>query len=590
MIGFLLGNSRWLLLLSVLAGLGSGLGGAGLIAVINLALEGTPHLAFEFAGWVIGPGGLFAGLCGLLLLARVVSGLLLMYLGQRVVFDLRLTLSHRLLSAPLAQLQALGPARILACLTHDIASLAEACQWLPTFCVNAAIVIGCLAYLGWLSLPLLALVMITILIGIAGFRLIENRALHGLKQAREYDDALYGHFRSLTQGIKELKLHQARRDTFLSDYLETAAIGYRRSYLSGMAFYIIATSWGNSLFYGLLGLVLFGLPVFGDSLTSMLAGLEAELWPGHMALIITPEILRGYCLTILYMMAPLGNLVDGLPIYGQASIALHKVQALGNTARESASRYTSSPKPHTEPPPLAMINITHRYHREEGDRSFTLGPINLTLNPGELVFLIGGNGSGKTTLSLLLVGLYAPEHGTITLGGEPITDERLEYYRQQFSAVFSDFYLFDTLLGFSGGKLDTEARDYLRHLQLDHKVHIEQGSFSTLNLSQGQRKRLALLVAFLEDRPFYVFDEWAADQDPVFKNIFYTEILPALKARGKTVVVITHDDSYFQVADRCLKLDNGQLQELPIAAWKNDMTPTQDLSKAWHNPYAEISA
>ena len=75
----------------------------------------------------------------------------------------------------------------------------------------------------------------------------------------------------------------------------------------------------------------------------------------------------------------------------------------------------------------------------------------------------------------------------------------------------------------------------------------------------AQPKRLALLVAYLEDRPVYVFDEWASDQDPTYKDVFYRQLLPELRARGKAVVVITHDDHYFSVADRCLRLERGKL-------------------------------
>src|SRR5207249_2754344 len=159
-----------------------------------------------------------------------------------------------------------------------------------------------------------------------------------------------------------------------------------------------------------------------------------------------------------------------------------------------------------------------------------------------VVFLIGGNGSGKTTLAKLLMGLYPPESGAIYLDSQPITDSSREAYRQLFSVVFSDFYLFEQLIGLVSPGLDARARDYLVQLQLDRKVQVEHGILSTTALSQGQRKRLALLTAYLENRPFYIFDEWAADQDPVFKELFYTKILSDLKARGKTVLVITHDD------------------------------------------------
>src|SRR4029079_10547844 len=139
--------------------------------------------------------------------------------------------------------------------------------------------------------------------------------------------------------------------------------------------------------------------------------------------------------------------------------------------------------------------------------------------------------------------------------GVPITDSNRDDFRQIFSAVFSDFYLFESLIGLESSGRDDQAREYLKQLHLSHKVRITNGSLSTTALSQGQRKRLALLTAYLEDRPFYLFDEWASDQDPLFKNIFYTQLLPELKARGKTVLAITHDDKYFDLADRIIKLD-----------------------------------
>jgi ABC-type siderophore export system, fused ATPase and permease components len=115
------------------------------------------------------------------------------------------------------------------------------------------------------------------------------------------------------------------------------------------------------------------------------------------------------------------------------------------------------------------------------------------------------------------------------------------------------------LQGINSARWNDDAQALLAALQLTQKVTLKEGKFSTLALSTGQRKRLALLVAWLEDRPFYLFDEWAADQDPAFREVFYHQLLPALTARGKAVVVITHDDRYFHLADRCLKLEWGQL-------------------------------
>ena len=171
--------------------------------------------------------------------------------------------------------------------------------------------------------------------------------------------------------------------------------------------------------------------------------------------------------------------------------------------------------------------------------------------------LAGGNGSGKTTLVKLLCGLYLPVSGTIRFQGRDVTADVIDDYRQHFSVVFSDFHLFETLLGLCGDEVDERAKEYLLDLGLDLKVSIVDGKFSTINLSQGQRKRLALLVAYLEDRQIYIFDEWAADQDPRFKETFYRSLLPNLKEKGKTIFLVSHDDRFYDIGDRIITLDSG---------------------------------
>lgn len=524
-------------LLALLAGALSGLSGIGLVGMIPLTLNSSnaPLFVQNWLEWI------FFGFCLLLVLARVATNLLLAYLGQTTVFELRMQLTRQILRVPLRRLHEIGVPRLFALLTDDVASITRACELLPLLFINFAIVASCLAYLGWLSWPVLMLVGAMIVFGVLSFRIAQRKALRDLQAAREQNDVLFSHMRGLTEGIKELKLRRAGRKSFVSENLEPTAAAYRRHYMASTGLYALASNGGNGLFYVVLGLILFILPERSS---------------------LSFEVLTGCVLAIIYMMAPLSVIMNNLPVLVRAGIALNKIEEFGRQlSAHSDDGMAASVCTQPFSGQLEFRGVAHRYHQEDDDRCFALGPIDLMLRPGELIFLVGGNGSGKTTLALLLTGLYSPESGTIRLNGEPITKANLEYYRQHFSVVFSDFYLFESLLGFENSELD-KAREYLTQLQLDHKVKIEDGRFSTLNLSQGQRKRLALLVAYLEDRLFYVFDEWAADQDPVFKKIFYMEILPSLKAKGKTVVVITHDDGYFHVADRCLRLEDGKITEI----------------------------
>jgi putative ATP-binding cassette transporter len=358
--------------------------------------------------------------------------------------------------------------------------------------------------------------------------------------ARVEEDKLYGYFRALTEGIKELKLHRNRRGEFFSRNIQTTTEIYQQLNVTAETRFAAAQSWSHLLYFALIGLILFLVPRLGE---------------------VNQRTLTGYVITTLYLMGPLAGVLSSLSMFGRASIALEHVQKLGVSLTELSVEECPLEGSDSELSfeRLEMVGVMHSYHREQDETSFVLGPIDLTFRPGELVFLVGGNGSGKSTLAKLVAGLYLPEKGELRLDGEPITHTNRDNYRQLFSAVFADFYLFENLLGLKRNGLDAQAAEYLEQLHLSQKVKVKDGALSTIDVSQGQRKRLALLTAYLEDRPFYLFDEWASDQDPHFKNIFYTQLLPELKERGKSVLVITHDDRFFHLADRIIKLDYGRL-------------------------------
>ncbi len=544
----LIRRSRINILFAVIMGIMSGLGSAALIGLINTELHATSpvHLTVLF----------FVGLGAVVIASQIFSTIIVMRAGQTAARDLRIELSHRIINAPLRLLQQLGAPRLMANLTEDVAVLVESFQLLPQMCINISWVLGCLIYLGWLSWQLFVIVLIVMLLGILIYQLSTQRAIKPLRAAREQNDALFAHFRSLIYGIKEIKLHHERKKIFLDDVLYSTAEAYRQGIISAMTLFILAATVGTVSLYFLIGFVLF----------------VASTWET-----ITKEIVSGFTLTLLYMMAPLTTILSDLPTFSRARVAIDKINRLQKELIEQteASNGLKHAEASVSSGKLELIAVTHQYIREGDDHKFTLGPLHLTFHPGELVFITGGNGSGKSTLGLLLVGLYSPESGHIKLNGIEIDDVMRESYRQQFAVVFSDFYLFESLLGLMGENLDHKARAYLTELQLDHKVTVNNGVFSSVELSQGQRKRLALVTAYLEDRPFYVFDEWAADQDPLFKELFYTVLLQDLKSRGKTVIVITHDNHYFHLADQCIRLENGQISgNIPFIVNSTHLDPS----------------
>jgi putative ATP-binding cassette transporter len=397
---------------------------------------------------------------------------------------------------------------------------------------------GCLLYITWLSWKVFLMLLGLSVVALGSCTVLLKRGMQWLILAREEQDLLFKHFRTITDGVKELKLHYQRRQDFLSEELQTNAAKFRRYNIRGLSLFATTDSWGKLIFFFAVGSLLFVLPNL---------------------IVIDSQTLSSYILTFTYMIEPMEGISSKLPLLSKANVALHKIEALGLSLASHAEATTVPPQLKSSWRRLELKGVTHTYQTEQKDINFTLGPIDLTLHPGELVFLIGGNGSGKSTLAKLITGLYLPEAGEIWLDEQPINQQNREWYRQHFSVVFSDFYLFERLLGLDNADLDTQAQDYLKQLQLDRQVNVERGQLSTTALSQGQRKRLTLLTAYLEDRPIYLFDEWAADQDPIFKEIFYTQFLPKLRDRGKTVLAISHDDHYFQLADRIIKLDYGKV-------------------------------
>jgi putative pyoverdin transport system ATP-binding/permease protein len=482
----------------------------------------------------------FLVLVAITLVNNLISQFVLVQLAQDAIYKLRMRISGWILASPLQHLETLGANKLLATLTEDVQAISNAVFNIPALCVNAALIFAALTYLGWLSGWVLAGTLLFLVLSISMVQVLINRAVYWFTQAREENDALMQHFRAITDGVKELKLNSLRREDFMSEDLDATAAALRNYRIGSQRAIALSTTVGDVSLFVLFGLLVYGLP----NVMTVSAGL-----------------LSGYVITMSYLMRPLGNILATLPSLGLAGVALRKIDTLGLSLTSQAELLARTTAKQTAFERIEISQATHVYRRETQtqEASFTLGPIDLTIAPGELIFIVGGNGSGKSTLAKLITGLYQPDAGEIRLDGNAIDDKHREAYRQLFSTVFADFYLFDRLVGIRLDNLDAQAQAYLEQLELTHKVEVRDGKLSTTALSQGQRKRLALLTAYLEDRPIYLFDEWAADQDPFFREVFYKQLLPELKQRGKAILVISHDDRYFHLADRLLKLDYGKI-------------------------------
>ncbi|KAF0809366.1 pyoverdine synthetase E, pdvE [Alcanivorax sp. S71-1-4] len=534
MLALLLRQSRRRMLVAVIASVLSGLCGVLLVAQINSALSADQaartQLAWTFAALAVG-----------MMVTRALAAMMSEQLGQYALARLRHEIAARVMAADFRQVEQLGSARVQSALAEHSTNVAQFFVSVPAILNNAVVVLACLVYMALLSWQVLLAAVVVIGLGSLGYHLAHLKALGHLSTASVAQDGLFGYFRALTDGAKELRLHRDKRQRFLDDVLGQSIESVRHARATGMSIFVASASWGNFLIYAFIGLVLFVL--VGDV-------------PDRA------RIMTGFALIFVYMVTPLEVLLMNIPRANLARVSAARIEEI--TADIGAETPAGRAVP-AQFRRLSLQGVRHRYYHEQSDEFFELGPIDLVFRPGTVTFLIGGNGSGKTTLAKLLAGLYTPEEGTICLDGEPVTEKSRDDYRQLFSAVFSDFHLFDRLLEAPGTASDEAGNRLLARLHLQHKVQVRDGAFTTQALSQGQRKRLALVVACLEDRPFLIFDEWAADQDPVFKEVFYHEVLPALREQGKAVLVISHDDRYFDAGDRLLRLDSGRLSPLPAA-------------------------
>ncbi|MBD9425544.1 multidrug ABC transporter permease/ATP-binding protein [Pseudomonas sp. PDM15] len=516
----------------VLLSLCSAVLSVGVIAFINLKLI---RLEGELATTLLS----FLGLLALLMISSGAGQVALHTLGHRFVYRLRRSLVRRVLDTDIERLEQIGGARILASLSSDIRNITIAFVYMPELTYGLILSIAAFSYLAWLSPALFGITAgwlgLTLLVG----WFFVGKVNHHIRLLREAEDHLYQDYQAIIDGRKELALNRDRARMLYDEEFDRDARAYRDNVTRADIFNGLAGNWANAMVLGSIGLVFFCASGLG--------------WASG-------EVAATFALTVLFLRAPMVATVAALPSLLAARISLDKLEAL-DLAPETSD--IAAVPGLGEWQSLQLAGVEYRYPGEGEEAGFDVGPIDLELRRGELVFLVGGNGSGKSTLARLLTGLHRPAGGEIRLDGHVVQPHQWQSYRQLFASVYTDFHLFSRLLGPAATEVDESlVGQWLERLRLRHKVKFAAGRLADTRFSQGQRKRLALMLAMLEDRDILILDEWAADQDPLFRRLFYRELLPQLKAAGKTVLAITHDDHYFDQADRLLKMDGGRLSEL----------------------------
>ncbi|BBU63609.1 pyoverdine biosynthesis protein PvdE [Methylosinus sp. C49] len=515
-------------LAAALTGGAASLATVGVLAMIERAL-GNGLAAAEIA--------IFAGLCATTLAGEIVANRSNSEVVQGAVADLRKELVDKILCAPVAALERLQRHRIVTALNHDVDEICEFVRGLPFLFVSVLTALGCAAYLVFLSWRLALVAFAFAGLPIYLMRRALSTAFVLFDAERRARDELQKDYDALIEGAKELRLNRARRAVFRNDRL-FARIERIRD-LTTRNFVIFSTVEA----------------IDTTSIFIVIGGLTAA----QTALGETPATTGTFIVALLYMRAPVNAVIAHVAMFGRAATSFRRVVDLSESFTTAEPRLVESA---AQPPSpffgsVELRGVTFQYSQEENVVGFTLGPTDLHIRPGEIVFIVGENGGGKTTLLKLILGVYPPTSGEILVDGRPVCDAERDDYRQLFSAVFFDYFLFDDVS--VSQESATAAQDYLALMEISEKTAIENGVYTTTALSAGQRKRLALVSAFAEGRPVMVFDEWAAEQDPAFRRAFYREILPDLKRRGKTLVIISHDDRYFDAADRIVTISGGKI-------------------------------
>ncbi|MBB5622462.1 cyclic peptide transporter [Pedobacter cryoconitis] len=479
----------------------------------------------------------YALTCCIYILGRRYVQVNLVTISRNVVYELRIRIIDKLFSTNYQNFEKIDRGKIYTALNDNVNTIGESTNMLVMLITSTFTALGTFIYLASIAFWATILTIVLVLCVSLLYYLVSKSTNKYFEEAWTTRNVFMNHINGLMDGFKEISMHRNKKLEYKADVTHTVN-EFKEKMTTANVRFINASMVGESLLVVLLGTVVFALP---------------KIFPGIYA-----STIMSFVIILLYLMKPINELLGSVPAIMQLKIAWNRVQEFLTGIPATLDIYA-------EPLPLEKVvnsiklqGVSYQHKNKNEKNSFGVGPIELEVKKGEILFIIGANGSGKTTLAKLLTGLYEPDQGRILINDKPVTGSQLGEY---FSTVFSPSYLFEKLYNININDKAADIAKYLKILNLDEKVEISEKGYSTIDLSGGQRKRLALLQCYLEDSPIYLFDEWAADQDPGYRSFFYRILLPDMQKLGKIVIAITHDDHYFDVANDIMKMKQGRLEK-----------------------------
>jgi len=523
----------------------SSLSNVAIMIFVNRAAQDIATDGVDNVDWLL--AGLFCGAIALFMIFEL--RLLSRFAGliEDAIDAARCDIIELLRGLNLADRDQIGDAELYDVVTQASDTISQNSQFIALAFRSAIMVVAVLAYV-FVTSPT-TFVMLTLTLVVAGVVYYRRgqQVMHAHIRVAQDDQRMFDQITDQLDGWKEVRMLRPRRMAIAESFnasVDLAAEGRIEVQNAGFGLFVF----GQLALFVLLGVVVFVIPQY------------TEITEGNLTKTAT---------AVLFVIGPIGLVIQAIAILGSAEASAARILGLEKRlealAAKSDDRMPVNPKTFADFQRIALEAAEYEYPAEPGVEPFHLGPISLHVERGEILFISGGNGSGKSTLMRILTALYAPSAGELTVDGRPVGPANRRDYRALIASVLSHYHLFPELYGLRHVSADAVAAQ-LRVFELDNVVGFENGRFVTLDLSTGQKKRLALVIALLEERPILVLDEWAADQDPQFRRKFYRELLPKLKAEGKTIVAVTHDDAYFDVADRRVHLREGmQIESRPTA-------------------------